>query len=271
MKKLLALLCALLCLFSASLAQEKILSINAADYSVTATGQYSSMEEVAVYLTVYGKLPGNFITKREAEGMGWDNRAGNLSKVAPGCSIGGDRFGNYEKSLPDAKGRKWTECDIGYTGGHRGSQRIVFSSDGLIYYTGDHYNTFTQLVVTNEADASPIASVAKDGIYTDRDQVAAYLHQYGRLPSNYLTRDEAKKLGWTNKKDNLRTVAPGCAIGGDSFQNREKQLPDAEGRQWYECDVNLNGAKRGKERLVYSSDGLIYYTPDNHRTFTQLY
>ena len=145
MKKLLALLCALLCLFSASLAQEKVLSINAADYPVTATGQYSSMEEVAVYLTVYGKLPGNFITKREAEGIGWDNRAGNLSKVAPGCSIGGDRFGNYEKSLPDAKGRQWSECDVNLNGAKRGKERLVYSSDGLIYYTPDNHRTFTQL------------------------------------------------------------------------------------------------------------------------------
>lgn len=270
-KRLIALLCALLCMLFCipSLAKQSAIQLNAADYPITADGWYSTKEEVAVYLAAYGKLPGNFLTKRQAENQGWDSRAGNLNKVAPGCSIGGDRFGNYEGQLPDANGRKWTECDINYQGGRRGAERIVFSNDGLIYYTGDHYNTFTQIVVTNEAPAQ--VQIQKSGKYTSKEEVAAYLHAYGCLPSNYLTRDEAKALGWTNKKDNLGKVAPGCAIGGDTFQNREKLLPSAKGRTWLECDVNVTDGKRGKERLVYSSDGLIYYTPDNHKTFTQLY
>ena len=110
------------------------------------------MEEVAVYLTLYDKLPGNFLSKYDAEDLGWDNRKGNLDKVAPGCSIGGNRFGNYEGLLPEAKGRKYTECDINYEGGYRNGERIVFSNDGLIFYTNDHYQTFTPVEVIVEEE-----------------------------------------------------------------------------------------------------------------------
>lgn len=108
-------------------------------------GSYTSKEDVALYLHTYGRLPENFITKKEAQALGWDNKAGNLWDVAPDMSIGGDRFGNYEGLLPDADGRKYYECDIDYAGGYRGSKRIIYSNDGLIYYTEDHYESFEQL------------------------------------------------------------------------------------------------------------------------------
>lgn len=133
-----------------SAAKTETLVVYAADYPVEEDGWYSTMEEVAVYLTLYEKLPGNFISKYDAEDLGWDNRKGNLDKVAPGCSIGGNRFGNYEGLLPGAKGRKYTECDINYDGGYRNGERIVFSNDGLIFYTSDHYQTFTPVKVIVE-------------------------------------------------------------------------------------------------------------------------
>jgi hypothetical protein len=108
-------------------------------------GSYSSMQEVADYIHTFGKLPPNFITKNKARDLGWESSEGNLWEVAPGMSIGGDRFGNYEGLLPEANGRKWTECDIDFDGGYRNDKRIVFSNDGLIYYTDDHYESFTQL------------------------------------------------------------------------------------------------------------------------------
>lgn len=108
-------------------------------------GWYSSKEDVAEYLETYGELPDNYLTKKEAEELGWDNSKGNLWEVAEGMSIGGDRFGNREKLLPDEKGRKWYECDIDYEGGYRNGKRIVFSNDGLIYYTEDHYASFEWL------------------------------------------------------------------------------------------------------------------------------
>jgi ribonuclease T1 len=108
-------------------------------------GYYTSKEDVALYLHIYGKLPGNFITKREAENLGWEASKGNLWEVTEKKSIGGDRFGNREGLLPNTNGRKWFECDIDYEGGFRNEKRIVYSSDGLIYYTGNHYESFTQL------------------------------------------------------------------------------------------------------------------------------
>ena len=108
-------------------------------------GVYTSKDEVAAYLHIYGRLPQNYITKKEAEKAGWDSRKGNLWEVAPGMSIGGSHFGNYEGALPDKKGRKYYECDIDYDGGYRGAKRLIYSSDGLIFYTEDHYNTFEQL------------------------------------------------------------------------------------------------------------------------------
>lgn len=77
--------------------------------------------------------------------LGWDSSQNYVSDVAPGYSIGGDRFGNYEGLLPDASGRKWYEADANYTAGPRGAERILYSSDGLVYYTNDHYQTFTEM------------------------------------------------------------------------------------------------------------------------------
>ncbi|MBQ1674755.1 MAG: ribonuclease [Oscillospiraceae bacterium] len=107
-------------------------------------GTYTSKEDVALYLHIYGHLPNNFITKKDAEKLGWSG--GSLEPYAPGMCIGGDRFGNYEGNLPTKSGRSYTECDIDTLGASsRGAKRIVFSNDGLIYYTEDHYNTFTLL------------------------------------------------------------------------------------------------------------------------------
>ena len=107
-------------------------------------GTFTTKEDVALYIHIYGCLPANFITKSEARNLGWEG--GGLEKFAPGKCIGGDRFGNYEGLLPDAPGRSWTECDIGTLGKNdRGAKRIVFSNDGLVYYTDDHYESFELL------------------------------------------------------------------------------------------------------------------------------
>ena len=115
------------------------------DAAVIESGTYSDPESVALYLHTFGHLPDNYLTKSEAEALGWDNSKGNLWDVAPGCSIGGDKFGNREGLLPKAKGRKYYECDVNYSGGYRGGERIVWSNDGLIFYSDDHYSSYTQL------------------------------------------------------------------------------------------------------------------------------
>lgn len=113
--------------------------------TVSEDGWYSSKEEVALYIHLYGHLPDNYITKREAEALGWTG--GSVERYAgEGTAIGGSRFGNYEGLLPEAEGRTYTECDIDTVGASsRGARRLVFSNDGLIYYTGDHYASFELL------------------------------------------------------------------------------------------------------------------------------
>ena len=107
-------------------------------------GWYYSAEEVALYLVTYGELPSNFITKNEARDLGWEG--GSVQRYKEGAAIGGDKFGNREGILPKASGRQYYECDIDTDGkSSRGAKRIVFSNDGLIYYTEDHYETFILL------------------------------------------------------------------------------------------------------------------------------
>ena len=271
---------------------ESAIRLLAQDYPVTRSGWYTSLEEVSVYIAAYQKLPGNYITKSRAERLGWLASAGNLWQVAAGKSIGGDRFENYEGQLPDAKGRTWRECDIDYAGGYRGGKRVLFSSDGLIYYTGDHYNHFRRVLVSFETPTPQPAvalptfalptvalptpapeplTVEENGLYTDKEHVALYLHEFWGLPANYITKSEARELGWSAKKDNLPEVAPGYAIGGDEFGNREGLLPSTATRTWYECDVNGTDGRRSRQRLVFSSDGLIYYTEDGFQSFELLY
>lgn len=112
--------------------------------SLPEDGVYTTKDDVALYIHLYGHLPDNFITKNEAQDLGWSG--GSLEPYAPGKSIGGSHFGNYEGLLPEADGRSYTECDINTMGADsRGAERIVFSNDGLIYYTNDHYESFTLL------------------------------------------------------------------------------------------------------------------------------
>ncbi|RCS41565.1 ribonuclease [Bremerella cremea] len=117
------------------------------DLAALNRGVLDSPEEVAVvqHIVQHGTLPDSFITKREADKLGWNASQGNLGKVAPGKSIGGDRFYNREGELPEAPGRKYFEADLDYHGGHRGAERLVYSNDGLIFVTRDHYRSFQQV------------------------------------------------------------------------------------------------------------------------------
>ena len=113
--------------------------------AVDEDGWYTSKEEVALYIHLYGDLPDNYVTKDEAEDAGWSG--GNVEYyTGEGTAIGGSRFGNREGLLPKEQGRTYTECDIDTVGENsRGAKRIVFSNDGLVYYTDDHYESFELL------------------------------------------------------------------------------------------------------------------------------
>ncbi|MED4803462.1 ribonuclease [Bacillus atrophaeus] len=105
----------------------------------------NTFDGVADYLLTYKKLPDNYITKAQAQALGWVASKGNLAEVAPGKSIGGDVFSNREGKLPAKSGRTWREADINYTSGFRNADRLLYSSDWLIYKTTDHYETFTRI------------------------------------------------------------------------------------------------------------------------------
>jgi len=146
-KRILALILALLLLMSSAFAELLFDGRTAMtdDFYVEYGGWYYSPEEVALYLYVFQELPENFLTKNEAQDLGWSSSKGNLWDVAYGMCIGGDKFGNREGLLPEARGRQYYECDVNYDGGYRDAERIVYSDDGLIYYTGDHYESFDLL------------------------------------------------------------------------------------------------------------------------------
>lgn len=105
----------------------------------------NTFDGVADYLLSYKKLPDNYITKAQAQALGWVASKGNLAEVAPGKSIGGDVFSNREGRLPAKSGRTWREADINYISGFRNADRLLYSSDWLIYKTTDHYETFTRI------------------------------------------------------------------------------------------------------------------------------
>ena len=108
-------------------------------------GYYYDVESVILYLETYDKLPSNFITKSEAKALGWEG--GSVEDYKEGAAIGGDKFGNREGILPD---NNYTECDIDTNGKNsRGACRLVFSDDGQYYYTEDHYESFTEIIVTD--------------------------------------------------------------------------------------------------------------------------
>ncbi|MBE6930961.1 MAG: ribonuclease [Ruminococcaceae bacterium] len=130
--------------------------------------------------------------------------------------------------------------------------------------------TATTKATTTTTAATQAELLDEEGWYYSADDVALYLWTYGYLPGNFITKADARKLGWEG--GSVEDYAPGCAIGGDKFGNREELLPTARGRQYYECDIDTNGrSSRGAKRLVFSNDGLIYYTDDHYESFTLLY
>ena len=128
----------------------------------------------------------------------------------------------------------------------------------------------TLLTETEEAPTGPAPDIDENGSYTTKDDVALYIHTYGCLPGNFMTKDEARALGWEG--GGLDPYADGMCIGGDFFGNYEGLLPEKDGREYTECDIDtLHAETRGAKRIVFSNDGLIYYTDDHYETFTLLY
>lgn len=116
-----------------------------------------------------------------------------------------------------------------------------------------------------KSEPAPSGDIDEKGEYTTAADVAAFIHKYHKLPSNYVSDSEAKKMGW---KKSECPAEYGIMIGGRKFQNREKLLPSGE---YFECDVDYNGDRRGVNRLVFTKDGTVYHTEDHYESFEQLY
>lgn len=127
--------------------------------------------------------------------------------------------------------------------------------------------------IVEEESEKPSIVLEEEASYNTKDDVAAYVYKYGHLPDNYITKGEAQASGWVG--GDVSVVVPGKEIGGDRFYDiyyiGDGPVSD-EGRYYIECDVNTeNYDDRGTERIVFSNDGLVYYTPDHYKTFELLY
>lgn len=132
------------------------------------------------------------------------------------------------------------------------------------------YDTGTDTPLVAASEDSVELALSEEGVYDSKDEVALYIHIYGKLPSNYITKKEAKALGWEG--GSLMDIAPGKCIGGDYFGNYEGLLPEEDGREYHECDIDtLDKKSRGAKRIIYSNDGYIYYTEDHYESFELLY
>lgn len=120
---------------------------------------------------------------------------------------------------------------------------------------------------TAQGGSSEISATATIGMRTREATVIAYLRAQQRLPDYYLTKKQARARGWDPASGNLCDLLEGYAIGGDHFSNRERKLPAASGREWFEADLDYNCGRRNARRLLYSSDGLIYVSYDHYKTF----
>ena len=162
-------------------------------------------------------------------------------------------------------------ADVGVIGGEDGDTLVIVGDEVYEFDVEDGIDSIpeeTEPELTEAADTEPV--IDEDGWYYCAEDVALYLYTYGHLPENFITKDEARDLGWEG--GSVEKYAPGYAIGGDKFGNREGVLPKQKGRQYYECDIDTDGrSSRGAKRIVFSNDGLIYYTDDHYESFTLLY
>lgn len=145
---------------------------------------------------------------------------------------------------------------------------ITLDADALASDNADDASSAAGSDAAVSGGSETASGVTESGVYTSKDDVALYIHTYGKLPSNFITKNEAKKLGWTG--GGLDEFAKGKCIGGDDFGNREGKLPD--GKKYKECDIDTMGAdSRGSKRIVYADDGSVYYTDDHYENFEQVY
>ncbi len=248
-------------------------------------GSFTTPEDVALYVDTFGELPSNFITEEEAMDLGYDPDEENLWDVTDEKSIGGDEFDpDGHDALPNGEDRTYFTADLNFEGGSRPDERLVYSDDGLVFYTDDLYGSFEQLFGTPEHPP-----LDPDEHYTRRDDVALYIRTFGKLPPNYFIRYEndlnlyERTYGYLpdryddfdlfNQLTELRReYGEDSYYGYWHFSNHAGQLPDFT--MFYIADTNIGGAghSRGNDRFVFSpEERIVYYTPDHFETYELWY
>ena len=111
------------------------------------TATNAGADGVEMYVALHGRLPENYLTQAEAKELGWEKLLGNLAEALPGRVIGGDIFENRKHKLPEVTGRIWYEADFDYVSGYRNDCRLLYSNDGLLFVTYDHYMSFYEIVL----------------------------------------------------------------------------------------------------------------------------
>lgn len=143
--------------------------------------------------------------------------------------------------------------------------------NGKIYYMYEDPDPMPPIHPNGRCRIEPLGALyAGDATEKGIDGADWHLDRYSTLPDYYITKEQAKNMGWDRKKENLHTVAPGFFIGGNRYKNRNDHLPSAPGRIWYEADINYKSGKRNSERVVYSNDGLVFVTYDHYHTFYEI-
>lgn len=192
-----------------------------------------------------------------------------LTTVGSGFFAARGLSGDEENSSYDSSGISQISAeDLSALLSEGAGTAITLDADALASDKADDASSAAGGDAAVSGGSETASGVAESGVYTSKDDVALYIHTYGKLPSNFITKNEAKKLGWTG--GGLDEFAKGKCIGGDDFGNREGKLPD--GKKYKECDIDTMGAdSRGSKRIVYADDGSVYYTDDHYENFEQVY
>lgn len=146
--------------------------------------------------------------------------------------------------------------------------QMIFMSFSLAFLIGCTKTVKEDETSFIQEEASVVETIAEDIETDQKDEVALYLYTYEHLPSNYMSKKEAREYGWEGGA--LSVILPGKSIGGDYYGNYEETLP--MDNEYHECDIDTEDkTSRGAKRIIYSTDGDIWYTEDHYETFTLLY
>lgn len=169
-------------------------------------------------------------------------------------------FNNYKIEKKNTS----ENTEISYQKSETQNQDNSYSYEKKSKKNQDHFEKEkSDFSIKNNNSSNQIDELTNDEI------VVKYLKEHGELPDYYITKSEAKSLGWVPSKGNLCEVAPGKAIGGDIWTNRQKSLPTKSGRKYFEADLNYHCGNRNADRVVFSNDGLVFVTFDHYRSFEE--